>query len=77
MIKCNDGSIEVVGPRKEVLAELGMIMSTFLYEGFCDTKELLTLLAVASKIDKDGIYAECVKHAEVYKKKVELMEVDE
>lgn len=77
MILCNQGDLEFQGARLEVLAELGMIITAMVGEGFADMQEILKICALASTATKDGAYNYAVKNAERYEKKVERMEVDE
>ena len=77
MIKCEGSSIEISGMRLDVVAELGMLISAFVCEGYCDIQDILKICALTSKMDKDGTYKEFIKRAEIYEKKVERMEADE
>ena len=77
MIKCEGSSIEIRGMRLEVVTELGMIISAFVCEGYCDIQDVLQICALTSKIDRDGTYKEFTKRADIYEKKVERMEVEE
>lgn len=55
--------------RLDVLSELGMLISAFVCEGYCDIQDVLKICALASKMDKDGTYKEFTKRAEIYEKK--------
>lgn len=77
MIKCEGSSIEIRGMRLEVVTELGMLISAFVCEGYCDIQDVLKICALASQIDKDGTYKEFTKKADIYEKKTERMEVKE
>lgn len=75
MIKAEGSSMEINGKRIEVLAELGMLISAFVCEGYCDVQDVLKICALASKMDKDGTYKEFTKRADIYEKKLTNTEV--
>lgn len=77
MIKVERINIEIKGRRLEVLAELGMLISSFIGEGYCDVQDVLQMCALASKMDKDGTYKEFTKRADIYEKKLTKTEVTE
>lgn len=68
MIRCEGSYIEIKGKRIDILADLGMIISAFICEGYCDVQEVLQICALASKMDKDGTYKEFTKSANIYEK---------
>lgn len=76
MIRCEGSTMEVHGKRIDVLAELGMIISAFICEGYCDVQDVLMICACASKMDKDGTYKEFTKRADIYEKKLTKTEVE-
>ena len=76
MIKCEGSTMEIHGNRIDVLTELGMIISAFICEGYCDVQEVLQICALASKMDKDGTYKEFTKRADIYEKKLTKTEVE-
>lgn len=76
MIKAEGSNIEIKGMRIEVLAELGMLISAFVCEGYCDVQDVLKICALASKMDKDGTYKEFTKRADIYEKKLTKTEVE-
>lgn len=76
MIKAEGGNIEIKGMRIDVLAELGMLISAFLCEWYCDVQDVLEICALASKMDKDGTYKEFTKRADIYEKKLTKTEVE-
>lgn len=75
MIKADGSNIEIKGMRIDVLVELGMLISAFVCEGYCDIKDVLNMCALASKMDKDGTYKESIKRAERHEKKLTKTEV--
>lgn len=77
MIKCEGSTMVIQGKRIDVLTELGMIISAFICEGYCDVQEVLQICALASKMDKDGTYKEFTKRADRYEKKLTKTEVTE
>ena len=77
MIKVEGINIEIKGMRIDVLTELGMLISSFIGEGYCDIQDLLQMCALASKMDKDGTYKEFTKRADRYEKKLTKTEVTE
>lgn len=77
MIKVERSNIEIKGRRIDVLTELGMLISSFIGEGYCDVQEVLQICALASKMDKDGTYKEFTKRADRYEKKLTKTEVTE
>lgn len=77
MIRCEGSLMEIKGKRIDVLTELGMIISAFICEGYCDVQEVLQICALASKMDKDGTYKEFTKRADIYEKKLTKTEVTE
>lgn len=76
MIKCEGSTMVIQGKRIDVLTELGMIVSAFICEGYCDVQEVLKICALASKMDKDGTYKEFTKRADIYEKKLTKTEVE-
>ena len=76
MIKVEGINIEIKGMRIDVLTELGMLISSFIGEGYCDIQDLLQMCALASKMDKDGTYKEFTKRADRYEKKLTKTEVE-
>lgn len=76
MIRCEGSTMEVHGKSIDVLVELGMIISAFICEGYCDVQDVLMICARASKMDKDGTYKELTKRADIYEKKLTKTEVE-
>lgn len=76
MIKAEGSTIEIQGKRIDVLVELGMLISSFICEGYCDVLEVLNICALASKMDKDGTYKDFTKRADIYEKKLTKTEVE-
>ena len=77
MIRCEGSTINIQGNRIDVLVELGMLISSFICEGYCDVQHVLKICALASKMDKDGTYKEFTKRADIYEKKLTKTEVTE
>ena len=76
MIKCEGSLMEIQGKTLDVLTELGMVISTFIGEGYCDIQDILQMCALASKMDKDGTYKELTKRVDRYEKKLTKTEVE-